>query len=255
MQAAAARHDQQAAAAAMAYPSMSPAPPSPTLTNPDMILPEFDESALLTPGRSHSPLAIWDGTNPADMQFDLSGDAFTSAVAPATPFIYGNGTMLSDIGEVTEAESVCGAPGNRTSMLSSKRSTLTMPYDMTKRRENRAARPRRMSTDSNSTVTTIEPNQHNGHFADFDDSVSVGDSNFQGDDEESVAESYAGEESARQAKMAAQMQMHAPNDMSDSSILSRRAEEILANAKRRLTVSCRLRAPKLCARPAKLQCT
>ncbi|KAK6851062.1 hypothetical protein PG987_000696 [Apiospora arundinis] len=87
------------------YPSM---PASPTLTNPEMILPDYD------PGRN-LPLMMWKTANGFDMnQFDLGAPAFPAApITPTTPIIYGNGTMLSDIGEVTENESTAGGPGAR----------------------------------------------------------------------------------------------------------------------------------------------
>jgi hypothetical protein len=81
-----------------------------------------------------------------------------------------------------------------------------------------------------------------GLFADFDDSVSVDDSNFQGDDEESVAESYTYNEAPVQpngvppANELANVTDHGAEERY-STALSRRAEHILANAKKRLTVS------------------
>jgi hypothetical protein len=94
-------------AAMAAYPSL---PASPTLTNPDMILPygEYD-STNSPPYRSASSVDEWRGSDPATMQFSI-GPPHThlGTVMPTTPIIYGNGTMLSDIGEVTEAESTVG---------------------------------------------------------------------------------------------------------------------------------------------------
>jgi hypothetical protein len=101
-----------------------------------------------------------------------------------------------------------------------------------------ANRERRDSTDSTSTITTQEKTEL---FADFDDSVSVDDSVFQGDDEESVAESYA--DQTPQAETIARLGVPQTDNtdrlsITSSTSLSRRAEEILANAKRKLTVSC-----------------
>ncbi|KAI0018429.1 hypothetical protein F4780DRAFT_523508 [Xylariomycetidae sp. FL0641] len=214
------------------YPSM---PGSPTLTNPDMILPDYDDS-ISSPDRSQSPLMMW-RNNHGDMQFDLTPEVLSGPVNPSTPIIYGNGTMLSDIGEVTEVESTCPRTRSRQSSVSTLqqfpiRTTSKMAHE-TMKRDPRASRERRASTDSTSTVTT---NEQNGLFADFDDSVSVGDSNFQGDDEESVADSYIDDHSMQESISPARE--YPKNRLEEdrfSTALSRRAEEILANAKQRLT--------------------
>lgn len=163
--------------------------------------------------------------------------------------------MLSDIGEVTEVESAAGgnslpaSPGrfrlvNRNFAETDAvfRSSPTMGETGTA--ETTVAKPRRKATtrersgsiDSTSTVTTAErPNV----FGDFDDAVSVGDSSFQGDDEESVAESFADDASVQSARLQPSGNgsgLNEENRFSTSSI-GRRAELILANAKRRLTVS------------------
>ncbi|CAK7198598.1 hypothetical protein SEUCBS139899_001262 [Sporothrix eucalyptigena] len=306
------------------YPNL---PASPTLTNPDMILPDYDFA--LSPGlddedrpaRSQSPLMMWKNAHAASSTSDLqqlfagSQDhhhAFPSGpITPTTPIIYGNGTMLSDIGEVTEVESTPGKPspssvrrrtaggasngpfgssgspsGSRTPSptplphnirhpfhhsrdnLSDapRRSSPTMGVEegpalqntvgvkQRARQQQQAAqdRGRRDSLESNSTITTQD---HQGLFADFDDTVSVGDSVFQGDDEESVAESYVEETYvAREVPImsTASSLLAVPDfggngsssggNTSDegerrlsAATLSLRAEKILANAKKRLT--------------------
>ncbi|KAI1631682.1 hypothetical protein F4809DRAFT_631241 [Biscogniauxia mediterranea] len=212
------------------YPAL---PASPTLTNPDMILPDYDDTAS-SPDRSQSPRTLWKNSHPADMHFNLSQPFPTGPVTPTTPIIYGNGTMLSDIGEVTEVESSC-APRSRAASIRKDfpgRSFPTMTYEIAKKKESRTTRERRMSNESTSTITT---NDHHGVFADFDDSVSVDDSNFQGDDEESVADSYIDETSVQESMSQAKELSNAFNEERYSTALSRRAEQILANAKRRLT--------------------
>ncbi|KAI0598244.1 hypothetical protein F4775DRAFT_555822 [Biscogniauxia sp. FL1348] len=212
------------------YPSL---PASPTLTNPDMILPDYDDAAS-SPDRSQSPRTLWKNSHPADMQFNLSQPFPAGPITPTTPIIYGNGTMLSDIGEVTEVESSC-APRSRAASIRKDfpgHSFPTMTYEIAKKKESRTTRERRMSNESTSTITT---NDHHGVFADFDDSVSVDDSNFQGDDEESVADSYIDETSAQVSISPAKEFSNAFNEERYSTALSRRAEQILANAKRRLT--------------------
>ncbi|CAK7275217.1 hypothetical protein SEPCBS119000_006583 [Sporothrix epigloea] len=109
-----------------AYPqAYANLPASPTLTNPDMILPDYDFSLSSSVdddedhmARLQSPLMMWtndDGSLPnTGLQQLYNGsqgqlNAFTAGpITPTTPIIYGNGTMLSDIGEVTEVESTTG---------------------------------------------------------------------------------------------------------------------------------------------------
>ncbi|KAI0459589.1 hypothetical protein F5B21DRAFT_249308 [Xylaria acuta] len=213
----------------------SPQPGSPTLTNPDLILPDYDDGAL---DRLQLSLEAWKNSHTADMGFDLSPEAFTAGpVTPTTPIIYGNGTMLSDIGEVTEVESTCGPSRSRSGSTRSEIAMMTstaLPYEAIKQRikQARMAHQRHVSVESNSTVTAHETA---GLFADFDDTVSVDDSNFQGDDEDSVAESYVDDASALENIPPARELPLSLDEARYSTPLSRRAEQILANAKRRLT--------------------
>jgi hypothetical protein len=230
-------------------------PASPTLTNPDMILPDYDESAV-SPDRSHSPLNMWQNSH-----FDLSAQTFSlgAPVTPVTPIIYGNGTMLSDIGEVTEAESTTGPIHSR---LASRRgymrpdsparspgyhSPLALPYDAVKKKKSESRmvardRERRLSMESMDSTSTITNGDRQGLFADFDDSVSVDDSNFQGDDEDSVAVSYLYDDESESGSKTPPAHPRSRSldpeaEERYSAALSRRAEQILANAKKRLTVS------------------
>lgn len=249
-------------------------PASPTLTNPDMILPDYDRPVSpgmdLDDGHDHSSLTMWknavNARNANDMA-QIFGNALgqqhpngpygpTGPVTPTTPIIYGNGTMLSDIGEVTEVESTVGnpspararalarrqhSPTRDSSSDAALRSSPTMGIESSStRRSSKNMLPnleRRSSTESTSTITTQE---RSDLFADFDDSVSVEDSVFQGDDEESVAESYAEQALPRESNARLGVPQSDNIDrlsITSSSSLSRRAEEILANAKRKLTVS------------------
>ncbi|KAI0443346.1 hypothetical protein F4803DRAFT_515842 [Xylaria telfairii] len=215
----------------------SPLPASPTLTNPDMILPDYDDGADSL-DRLQPPLLAWENTHTTNMIFDLSPEAFTAGpITPTTPIIYGNGTMLSDIGEVTEVESTCGPSRSRSGSTRSEIAMVTstaLPYEAIKQRikQSRMAHQRHISVESNSTVTAHETP---GLFADFDDTVSVDDSNFQGDDEDSVAESYVEDASALEKTPLARELTLNPDEARYSTPLSRRAEQILENAKRRLT--------------------
>ncbi|ODA78759.1 hypothetical protein RJ55_06142 [Drechmeria coniospora] len=220
--------------------------PSPTLTNPDMILPDYvapapvDKSApspLPPSPLQHAP------TNLAD-NHSYSRQAYSPDLpGPSTPIIYGNGTMLSDIGEVTEAESIVGSPLRHQFSRSPSdgtplRSSPTMGTRALKKRTV-VSRARRLSLESLESTSTVHDSERAAGFADFDDSVSVDDSNFQGDDEESLASSFVDDTPIMPADAADALAVAGPGQglaahrLSTSSI-SKRAEQILANAKRRL---------------------
>ncbi|KAL2159234.1 hypothetical protein VTH06DRAFT_2667 [Thermothelomyces fergusii] len=245
-----------------------PLPASPTLTNPDMILPDYDRSDSPGPdfrSSEHASAMMWKNqnnpTSAPDMHqmFVATGMAGphpygpSGPITPTTPIIYGNGTLLSDIGEVTEVESTAEKPSPGRPKSGSRRSGSTTPEGgkgaaarfaptttnaaMPKKKPKRGLNPkheRRSSIDSTSTVTNED---HAAAFPDIDDSVSVGDSVFQGDDEQSMASSYTdGTPAVEPGRLGV-----AKGDNTDrlstysTTSLSRRAEEILANAKKRLT--------------------
>ncbi|KFY72319.1 hypothetical protein V499_07544 [Pseudogymnoascus sp. VKM F-103] len=226
----------------MAYPSL---PASPTLTNPDMILPYGDYDSTPSPPRS----AAWKG-RPQDMDFAQSlayGDNTMVAVpmTPITPIIYGNGTMLSDIGEVTEAESTPGVGVRRMRDRLARgddspvKSSPTMGYQSTVKRSKVPAHQRSASMESTSTVTTEAPVGE--PFGDFDDTVSVDESAFQGDDEESVVGEAYGQAMLAEVKTmyrkdarAVEARREKEDEELSSAALSKRAEMILSNAKKRL---------------------
>lgn len=231
-------------------PPLRPQASSPTLTNPDMILPDYDDPEPLPPSLQHQSHGWGSMPLDTDQMFDFPDVVDSSTAYPLnTPIIYGNGTMLSDIGEVTEVESNVGGP---TRQLSS-RSNLSRRgnYDddnitarlspptaggqkkFVRRAPGANTRDNRTSIDSAHTI----PTHHDGTFADFDDSVSIDDSNFQGDDEESVASFYLEEHTIpRDALAPKSSDLSTNEDRYSTSSISRRAEQILANAKRRLTV-------------------
>lgn len=188
-----------------------------------------------------------------------------SPITTTTPIIYGNGTMLSDIGEVTEAESTIGRPSpprNRhgasapavpstplrvddsegdAALRSSPTIGKSGALGGVKKRAKAAHRERRASNDSTSTITDHDQQTPKMVvFDDFDDTISVGDSVFQGDDEESVADSYVDDASLAGGPLFSSALSNRDNGQKYSTAqLSKRAEQILANAKRRLTVSDR----------------
>jgi hypothetical protein len=244
-------------------------PASPTLTNPDMILPDYDRSDSPDPDLDRAEM-MWKNTHISTSAPDMHHMFVATGLAgprpygpsgpitPTTPIIYGNGTMLSDIGEVTEVESTVGKPSPARTKSAIRRpaspkrgsgseaalrSSPTMgAAGMTKKKSKqslKAKRERRSSIESNSTITTED---HTAAFADFDDSVSVGDSVFQGDDEESMASSYVEGTAAVEPARLGVAKVENLDRLSTYSTtsLSRRAEEILANAKRRLTVGANL---------------
>ncbi|KAF5597056.1 hypothetical protein FPCIR_3692 [Fusarium pseudocircinatum] len=236
------RHGKSGSGSSLNY---GPVPGSPTLTNPDMILPDYDCDVSLDE-RSQSPIRMWNNVQTSDMRFHLpsSQNQFIAGpITPSTPIIYGNGTMLSDIGEVTEVESVIGKGGRRGSAHLSVYSnddhvlgsSPTMGVTRIKSRSQILQRERKSSIDSNSTITS---QGRAAPFGDFDDSVSVDDVNFQGDDEESMASSYVEGTAVREPKFPriARTQEATEQRYSTSS-LSDRAEQILANAKQRLTAA------------------
>lgn len=254
-------------------------PGSPTLTNPDMILPDYPDydrspsPVRLDSNRSQSPLTMWKNAqaggatgNMDNILYSQSDQHFrgSSSVAPTTPIIYGNGTMLSDIGEVTEAESTLGrlspparqqsaariSPFGARSVDSESdaalRSSPTMGISSSlsgvrrKAREQAVQRERRFSAGSDSTITDVR--EQPDLFADVGEAVSVaGDSVFQGDDEESLASSYVDDSDAVGTSTSrGTLPSGAPGQKYTTAQLSRRAEHILANAKRRLTVSLQI---------------
>lgn len=234
-----ASHDGRQAAA----PSHGPVPGSPTLTNPDMILPDY-EMPDSPQGRSQSPSMGWRDPNIDQMDFQLPPSNSYRSMPPTTPIIYGNGTMLSDIGEVTEAESTIGPASRRaSSRYSGYTETETFgpsPAAMNKLFQRRAkpGRDRASSMESTSTITTQD---QRATFGDFDDSVSVDDSNFQGDDEESMASGYVEGTIPKSARIRT-AKADEGNDQYSTAYISNQAEQILANAKRRLTVRAPSRA-------------
>jgi hypothetical protein len=227
-----------------------PLPASPTLTNPDMILPDYDDDDdddQLGPPQLHNQptLSSWkhNPSTPLDFHLPQQSSFHNGPISPSTPIIYGNGTMLSDIGEVTEVESTVGGPAAKRSssvyseseddgtLLYSTKIAIRGPNGM---KPQMKARQRRSSIESTSTVTTIQEHRRPS-FGELDDAVSVDDSNFQGDDEESVAESYL------DSHHPGAVNRHSGVSRTDAQFatnsISKRAEHILANAKRRLTVS------------------
>lgn len=241
------RYDGQQDARGMAVPY--PQPASPTLTNPDMILPDYDEPDTYR-GRSQTGPSLWNSGHHIEDGFQFTQDFYANPNPLTTPIIYGNGTMLSDIGEVTEVESVVGpipsrnaskrsnhSSGDegpfRASLTAGKRFIQQRHQQQQQQRQQQNDRERRMSTDSTSTIGAND----GGAFIDFDDSASVGgDSIFQGDDEESMASEYV-EGTAASHHLRAYDPTARRRLSDDGTSISKRAEQILANAKMRLTVS------------------
>lgn len=208
-----------------------------------MILPDYEIPD--SPGdrlhSAHSALELWNDPNIGRLDFQLPPQHYgPSAIGPSTPIIYGNGTMLSDIGEVTEVESTVGPTSRRTSSRYSMNTDDGETYGnsiINKANYSASkilARDRSASVGSNSTITT---QGYRPHMPDFDDGVSVDDSNFQGDDEESLASSYVeGTVPVKRVADSTFRNSQSHDEPYSTAYISERAEEILANAKRRLTV-------------------
>ncbi|CAG8957597.1 hypothetical protein HYFRA_00010463 [Hymenoscyphus fraxineus] len=227
-------------------------PASPALTNPDMILPYDDGEYDSNP----SPLRnVFSASNewrdPTDDNYSLSSPSHMGPGTPTTQIIYGNGTMLSDIGEVTEAETTPGRnkklPGPAERRLLKQQaqsqhisigSNPAPGHHSASGKTRKRNHQRSLSVESTSTVMSIGHSAD--YFEDFDDGVSVDDSNFQGDDEESVADSYRDpyreevieQETQRLSRKASKI---GEEDEEEIEMSARRAEEILLNAKQRLT--------------------
>ncbi|KAM4055060.1 hypothetical protein HRG_005869 [Hirsutella rhossiliensis] len=214
-------------------------PSSPTLTNPDMILPDYDNGESYDSLSRAPSSSVWSMAHPTNADFSPlpQSNYHAMPLGPSTPIIYGNGTMLSDIGEVTEVESIASSPPRRLTsrpLVSASdgtplRSSPTIGKVLVNRRP---LHERRLSIESTST---INDNGRATALGDFDDSISVADSCFQGDDEESMASSYVEEMPVRQSVTAVRPSIQSINQARPSaSSISKRAEHILANAKRRL---------------------
>lgn len=209
---------------------------SPTLTNPDMILPYSDEETSVS-------TSSWK-SNRNGFGYDTNDNNFSPAaslITPRTPIFYGTGTILSDIGEVTEAE---GTPIGQKNETVEKRITRHPQYhspirsspknthEAFRERAKTESHRRHMSNQSMSTVATDETCAH--IFKHIEEDSTFDDISFQGDDEESALDTDSDDTTSSE--------VHRPwkecikFDMNDqsSSALSRRAERILLNAKRRL---------------------
>lgn len=164
--------------------------------------------------------------------------------------------MLSDIGEVTEVETTprkIPGPAERRMLKQAQhnngtplRNSPTVGYDAVMKRAKTGNHQRKISIESTSTVTS--EGQTAELFKDFDDGVSVDDSVFQGDDEESVADSYTEGVIASETERLSRRENGAGQDEdgNSSAALSRRAEQILLNAKKRLNVSVYLSCTTIC---------
>ncbi|KAK3953996.1 hypothetical protein QBC32DRAFT_101148 [Pseudoneurospora amorphoporcata] len=255
----------------------SSVPASPTLSNPDMILPddpyyghgnspdsEIDarirskfmmwksaQAAVTATSDLHKMFAV----NSAQLGYDQqNGHGSSAPLTPTTPIIYGNGTILSDIGEVTEVESTIGRPSptrhrgpathRRNDSIDAvlrSASPVTGQSGLAKKLKPSLTtqKERRMSTESTSTITSITMEDRPAFLVDMniDDAASVDDSVFQGDDEESMASSYVEGTIPRDRNRLGVAESENGDRLStySTTALSRRAEAILANAKKRLT--------------------
>ncbi|RKF62976.1 hypothetical protein OnM2_029074 [Erysiphe neolycopersici] len=209
---------------------------APTLTNPDMILPHEETE-------NSTSMGLWSDNSNAEQfasnDFKISSDL--GLIISRTPFVYGAGTILSDIGEVTEAENIPSMTksasidkkvSRHSYSNSGKRSSLTNGSESYRYRVDLGNHRRRISNESAASVTSNK--QTNFMFQDFKDDVSVDDSVFQGDDEESILNSDSDETVAPDRRDSWKEWDKYNFDECSSTILSRKAEQILQSAKKRL---------------------
>lgn len=219
-------------------------PASPTLSNPALILPE-EYTWTIPTDLDHVAFSF-------DTASSSSASATATPVTPVTPIIYGNGTCLSDIGEVTEAESLPARklpnPAERRAWKQQQQQHQNQQHHQNHQHHHHhhqqhkppshavvksSSHERKVSEESTSTVTS------RGHIAllqDVDDLVSVDGSACMGDDEHSLADSYTEGLIASETRRLAERERD-DDDRNASAALSRRAEHILQTAKRRLDVS------------------
>lgn len=208
---------------------------SPTLTNPDMILPDYDYNQSSSPDAEVLPPTMWKN--------NLTSNFVAGPATPTTPIIYGNGTMLSDIGEVTEVESTIENPSIETTGSISIESTenlgrlkFSSSYTGGTTTNLESVKSDRLTSETSPAMT----NERNAISVNFHDSISSEDSNFQGDDEESLTSSYHSKvdtilEDTETYNIQSNSRVVSEIKFSTTS-LGKRAEEILANAKQRLNV-------------------
>ncbi|KAI6250054.1 hypothetical protein HI914_02082 [Erysiphe necator] len=210
--------------------------PGPTLTNPDMILPHNEQESSVSMG-------LWTG-NPNELQIssnDIKISSDLGLIISRTPFVYGAGTILSDIGEVTEAENT---PSQTKSVSAEKKATkyqisnsdckssLTNGSGLYRKRVDLEHHRRKMSEESITSVTSNEPS--NCIFKDSNDAASIDDSVFQGDDEESIFSSDSDDTVAPDKRNSWNEINKYDFDENSSAALNRKAELILQSAKKRL---------------------
>ncbi|TQS35857.1 hypothetical protein Golomagni_03710 [Golovinomyces magnicellulatus] len=209
---------------------------SPTLTNPDMILPYSDEETSVS-------TSSWKN-NRNGFGYDTNDNNFSPAaslITPRTPIFYGTGTILSDIGEVTEAEGT--SIGQKNEFIEKKisrhpqynspvRSSPKNTHEAFRERAKVESHRRHLSNQSMSTVASDETCTH--VFKHIEENLTFDDISFQGDDEESALDTDSDDTTSSEVRRSWKECVKFDINDQSSSALSRRAEKILLNAKRRL---------------------
>lgn len=226
-------------------------PPSPTLTNPDMILPYTVEARIPTPSpplravRPNSPPeAIVGGiTHRSHVQNGVEHTTGREGITPRnSPPLgsYGSGTMLRDIEEM-ETTPQLGRP-RRSSPGSQSPRPFPPSFPNTEQGVQATVNPysKRLSNCSSSGASE---DFDFGRWDRFDGAASVdGESIFQDEEEDdngraTTDEGYRPMDAADGAKAEFADMTRRREEALSSAALSKRAERILANAKKRLTVS------------------
>lgn len=218
-----------------------------------MILPDYDDGTSQTSVPDWKQSTAVPGGNLGLHDFNFDGFDLASGLSrflvgpgpgpgpttPPTPILYGNGTMLSDIGEVTEIESSAGGDKKGPRYDGASDDDDDFPPQVTPtmeaiRSRAKAAALRHGRKDSIDSTDTITDGHAAPRFAAVQDTFSVADSNFQGDDEESVADSFTTDDGGMSSSRRSNLDQS--ENRYSTTTLSKRAEAILASAKKRLTV-------------------
>ncbi|KAI9875479.1 MAG: hypothetical protein M1830_008421 [Pleopsidium flavum] len=225
---------------------LSPGPPSPTLTNPDMILPYtvYPLNPKPSPANRPSPPseAIGERLN-SQLPNQVSEKAISNArsVTPGnTPPLgsYGSGTMLPDIEEVDTTPK--GGRSRRTSSGSRTPPLVWPPRLATTQRGGSIHVEPYLKRLSHGSSSVGSEDFDFGHWGGFDGAASVdGESVFQDEEEDnSLAAAHAGYGTVQLSNGIQRKDTVLEGDHEDPfshAALSKRAERILANAKKRLT--------------------
>lgn len=201
-------------------------PPSPTLTNPDMILPDDGERQSSTPSppfqlTPSDPHMLQNGVQQANGYYPSNGSTYRAPRPRWTYEGHAPGRPLSDIGEEDFQPSSPAFAG---------RYTTTQPQQ------------EKSDSDSVGSGSTIGAGSQRQLNLNPEESRGGNDSGFNSRRSSYASQSSIDRERAQASDALVSGSSQQTEEESSSAILSSEAERILENAKRRLTVSNALRA-------------